>query len=164
MQRLDSVRLNRLLTDEEFALRSLKLPIPKPTAHPLRHSRADLPYSFEIPPHVAFSVPTPTRSSPQATYVIVGDPRTLSSAERECIESGLSAIAFKYPGLWLNRDPYEVYRRIQEQGIDSITPEAVPPLRLIPAFSPSQLQRFEWQASLWTAATGGILGCVDISA
>jgi protein involved in plasmid replication-relaxation/type IV secretory system conjugative DNA transfer VirD4/TraG family protein len=162
MRRWDSVRLNRLLTEEEFALRSLKLPIPKPTAHPLWHSREGLPYSFEIPPHLAFSLPTPARSSPQAVYVIVGDPRTLNSAERECMESGLSVVAFKYPGLWLNRDPYEMYKRIGEQGIDNITPETVPPLHLIPAFSPSQLQGLEWQASLWSAATGELMNHVPV--
>lgn len=156
MRKENSVRLNRLLTEEEFALRSLKLPIPKPTAHPLRHGRTDLPYSFEIPPHVAFSLPTPTRSTPRAVYVIVGDPRTLSNAERECIEAGLSVIAFKYPGLWLNRDPYEMYKRIEEQGLDGITPETVPPLRTIPVFSPSELKRLEWQAGFWSAATGDL--------
>src|SRR5436853_2754587 len=119
MRKENSVRLNRLLTEEEFALRSLKLPIPRPTAHPLRHSRTDLPYSFLIPPHVVFSIPTPTRSAPKAVYVIVGDLRTLNSAERECLELGLSVVAFKYPGLWLNRDPYELYKRIEEQGIDN---------------------------------------------
>lgn len=157
MQRLDSVRLNRMLTEKEIALRSLKLPIPKPTAHPLLHSRSGLPYSFVIPPYAAFSISTPARSSPQAAYVILGDPQMLNSVERDCRESGLSVIAFKYPGLWLNRDPYEVYKRIQEQGIDSITPETVPPLSLIPGFSPSQLQRFEWQANLWAATTGDII-------
>src|ERR1700753_3719784 len=106
MRRENSVRLNRLLTEEEFALRRLRLPIPRPTAHPSRHSRPDLPYSFEIPPHVAFSIPTPGRSTPKAFYVIVGDQRTLNSAECEGKESGLSVVAFKYPGLWLNRDPY----------------------------------------------------------
>jgi hypothetical protein len=158
MRKENSVRLNRLLTEEEFALRSLKLPIPRPTAHPLRHSRTDLPYSFEIPLHVAFSIPTPNRSASQAVYVIVGDQRTLNSAERECLESGLSVVAFKHPGLWLNRDPYEVYKRIEKQGIDSITPETVPPLRAIPAFSPSELKRLEWQAGLWSAATGDLAG------
>ncbi|MFL6215744.1 MAG: replication-relaxation family protein [Blastocatellia bacterium] len=160
MWRLNSVQLNRLLTEEEGALRSLKLPLPRPTAHPLRHSQPDLPYSFEIPPHVAFSIPTPTRATPKAVYVIVGDQRTLNSAEREGLESGLSIVAFKYPGLWVNRDPYELYKRIREQGIDDITQETVPPLCLIEAFSPSQLQRLEWQANLWSAATGELMNQV----
>jgi hypothetical protein len=157
MWRSNSVRLNQLLTEEENSLRSLKLPIPKPTAHPWRHSRPDLPYGFAIPPHIAFRVPTPTRSTPQAVYIIVGDSRTLASAEREYVEAGLSVVAFKYPGLWLNRDPYEMYKRIEEQGIDSISPDAPPPLCLIPAFSPGQIQRLEWQANLWSAATGELV-------
>jgi protein involved in plasmid replication-relaxation/type IV secretory system conjugative DNA transfer VirD4/TraG family protein len=153
MQRVDSARLNRILTQEEIALQLLKLPIPKPSAHPLHHSRTELPYSFIIPSHAAFTIAAPSRSTPQAVYVIIGDPKTIASAERDCLESGLAVVTFKYPGLWLNRDPYEVYKRLGKQSLDTITPEIVPPLSLIPAFSPPQLQSIEWQAGLWSAAT-----------
>jgi hypothetical protein len=158
MERANSVRLNRILTQEEIALRLLKLPIPRPSAHPLHHSRTDLPYSFILPPHAAFTIGVPSRSTPQAVYVIIGDLETIASAERECLESGLASVAFKYPGLWLNRDPYELFKRLRSQSLDTITPEIVPPLSPIPAFSPQQLQILEWQAGLWSAAVGDLVG------
>jgi Type IV secretion-system coupling protein DNA-binding domain len=151
--------LSQELIAEQVALLRLKLPVPKLVRLPLTRGQPfpDLAssFSYEIPPHAAFTV-RPAGEGEQVCYLILGDARTLSSAESDFAAYGLSAVAYGYPGLWLNRDPYLAYKAIQSERRFPV-PAELPAVKKLVGLSASRLQTIEAQTEIFNGLTEGCL-------
>jgi hypothetical protein len=157
--------ISRALLSEQIALLGLKLPVPKLVAFPLI-PRQPSPspaarFRYQIPPHAAFTVRLPGEAQ-SVCYFIQGEAAVLADAESDFSAYGLCAVAYTYPGLWLNRDPYLAYKSIQNQQrlpsyIDLL------PLKKITGLPVSRLQEMESVAGLFAGLTEGCLDIGDIS-
>lgn len=158
-----------MLAADETVLAGLGLPIGRPTAAPddEHRSASNSFYGFSVPRHLVFQVRQPgaTSKSPSVpsvlherpTYLLVGNPQTLERAEADFKEFGLYTVVHRYPGIWLSRDPYGLYKVInQNQG--QMVPKSLPELKQVPGFNPIQLQAMEWQADFFELLTEDIAG------
>jgi hypothetical protein len=151
--------LSKELIAEQVALLRLKLPVPKLVPllltrgqpFPDRASR----FSYQIPPHASFTV-RQTGEGEQVCYLVMGDAGLLASAESDFAAYGLCAVAYRYPGLWLNRDPYLAYKAIQGERRFPV-PTELPPLKKLAGLPASRLQAIEAQTELFVGLTEGCL-------
>jgi hypothetical protein len=127
--------ISQSLVAEQIALKRLKLPVPKRAIAKLdlkQNLRQQVLFTYEIPRHLIISIEDPSSvrglGPEHIQLLLVSDPRTLAQAEQE----GLQAVAFRYPGLWLSRDPYGVYKFFAEGGSPLSLPQKIPPPEMIP--------------------------------
>jgi hypothetical protein len=86
----------------------------------------------------------------------------VAAAENDFNAYGLGAVAYTYPGLWFNRDPYQAYKALQlEQRLLSSAGSS--PLKKLPGLSVSALRECEWQAELFSGVTEGCFDNLDAS-
>lgn len=160
-----STSVSQALLAEQSALLRLKLPVPKLVALPLI-PRQPFPnpasrFRYQIPPHAAFTVRLPGEAQ-SICYFIRGEAALLADAESDFAAYGLCAVAYTYPGLWLNRDPYLAYKSIQsEQRLPGLVD--LPPLKKIVGLPVSRLQASETPTELFAGLTEGCLDIGDIS-
>src|SRR5437016_7421797 len=143
--------ISQSLATEQIALKRLKLPVPKRSLAKLdlkKNLRQQALFTYEIPRHLIISIEDPSsvrglgpeHIQQRPTFCLVSDPGTLAQAEQECKEYGLQAVAFRYPGLWLSRDPYGVYKFFAEGGSPLSLPAKIPTPEMIPAIHPTKPQ------------------------
>ena len=154
-----SASLNQALAAEQGGLLRLRLPVPQLVRLPLTRGQP-LPdpasrFTYQIPPHAAFTFTPPDGGQP-VCYFIQGDADLLAEAESDFAAYGLCAVAYRYPGLWLNRDPYLAYKAIQDKRRVPGAGE-LPPLKKVAGLPVSRLQALEAQAELFAGLTEGCL-------
>jgi hypothetical protein len=105
--RLPVPRISGELTYECEGGRVLKLSFPSPLIPPhfIVHSRSDVP-----PPEWASFTP--------AVYVITGTQEVIQEAKQTYEQQGIIILRRKYPGVWLNQDPYNMYRTLETHSKD----------------------------------------------
>jgi hypothetical protein len=140
---------------DQGALLRFRLPLPKLITIPLERgkpfpSREDR-YRYIIPQHAAFTITLPGEQQ-QMCYVVLGSAEQVMAAESDFNAYGLEAVAYTYPGLWFNRDPYHLYKLMQN-GQRSVFSAELPPLKKLPGLSVSTLRECEWQTELFSGLT-----------
>jgi Type IV secretion-system coupling protein DNA-binding domain len=151
--------LSQELIAEQVALLRLKLPVPKLVRLPLTRGQP-FPdpasrFSYEIPPHAAFTV-RPAGDGEQVCYLVMGNAGLLASAESDFAAYGLGTVAYRYPGLWLNRDPYLAYKAIQSERRFPV-PAELPPVKKLAGLPASRLHAIEAQTEIFGGLTEGCL-------
>jgi hypothetical protein len=143
-----------LLADQGALLR-FNLPLPKLVTLPLERGKpfpnSEYRYCYLIPQHAAFTIRVPSEQN-EVCYVVFGSAEQIAAAESDFNAYGLEAVAYTYPGLWFNRDPYHLYKLMQN-GQRSVFSAELPPLKKLPGLSVSTLRECEWQTELFSGLT-----------
>lgn len=172
--RLPVPRISEQLTYECKSVHGLKLTFPSPHVPPhfIVYCRSDVP-----PPEWASFTPT--------VYVVTGTEGDVEGARRTYEQQGIIALRKAYPGLWLNQDPYEMYRTLELHSknlgnntfthaeaigerqasvilrfafgtsLDSQTANLRAPLKQLRDFTPDDLRQFERRHALYNAISFG---------
>ena len=145
-----------ILADQGALLR-FNLPLPKLVTIPLERGKPfpdqEDRYRYLIPQHAAFTIRLPGEQK-EVCYVVFGNAEQLAAAESDFNAYGLEAVAYTYPGLWFNRDPYHLYKEMQN-GQRPAFSSGLPPLKKLPGLSVSTLRECEWQTELFSGLTQG---------
>lgn len=155
--------VSQALAAEQAALLRLRLPVPKlaprmPSNDRLVSDPARR-FRYLIPPHAAFTIRLPGGAD-SVCYLVGGEASLLSQAESDFAAYGLCAVAFCYPGVWLNRDPYLAYKALQNDRPFPPSSE-LPPLKQVAGLPVSRLQALEARSDFFAGLAAGCLIAAD---
>ena len=185
--------LRKLLESEASALAALDIPHPTLRTKLLTRKGNIHPPTFDIPPHLLFKVrqladlpvDDPYTAHlyelfiPHLVYFIADDADTVERALQDFKTNGLHHVVASYEGVWLNRDPYALYRFLNEQEplntwmfcerlrkpederskVERENPSTwpLPPLEEVDSVPADQLHKVERRAFLFYILTGDII-------
>jgi len=157
-------QLRARLEEESVTLRRLDIPEPE-LKEPLRMSAVGLRLPlFSLPNHVF--IPFQLRGRNYLGFYVLASRREVARARSTLDEIGPHEVVRRFPGLWLNRDPYALYRNLNwystfEDGL----PPTVDLTTLIPTLAPLQVvagfttaevyYRLTWRQRLFAAYLEG---------
>ena len=163
------IQLARILDEQERTLRSLDLPLPE-LKEPVRMTAVGLRMPlFNLTRHPFFPVQAKARD--YVGYLLLCERSDSRRALDLLEEDGLHQVVRRFPGVWLNRDPYLVHRTLNRYAIygDGFSLNAdllewlpIRPLRMVKGFTVSEVfDRITWRGRFFSGVVNKFPVAVD---
>ena len=152
------VQLGRILDEQKRTLLSLDLPLPE-LKEPVRMTAVGLRMPlFDLTSHPF--LPVQARARDYVGYLLLSDRRDSRRALDLLEEHGLHEVVRRFPGVWLNRDPYLVHRTLNRYAAygDGFSLNAgllewlpIRPLWMVKGFTVSEVfDRITWRGKFFS--------------